>query len=260
MSGPPVVMSTSECEDRRTPWPMRRASTSRVTSLRSTGPPKRDEFRSRSPKPPKARRSAILSSPRTGSRPRRSGIVRGAYHFAHPRNGAATEAQAFLDTVRAHGLQAGDLLALDLETSDNLPPARVAGVRAELVRGRAPRHRAHADGVHVPGLRPGGQLRRSGSLPTVDRGAVRPGRAACRAQPVVDVEVSPVRDGPGRQQHGRRGRVQRGHRRPEEVRQSSAHTQGGGRSAERVPEQRRQRRHPHRHPAGQREADRIRLR
>ena len=54
------------------------------------------------------------------------GIVRGAYHFAHPKNGAATEAQAFLDTVRAHGLQAGDLLALDLETSDNLSPARVA--------------------------------------------------------------------------------------------------------------------------------------
>ncbi len=33
------------------------------------------------------------------------GIVRGAYHFAHPKNGAATESQAFLDVVRAHGLQ-----------------------------------------------------------------------------------------------------------------------------------------------------------
>jgi lysozyme len=54
------------------------------------------------------------------------GIVRGAYHFAHPRNGAATDSQAFLATVRAHGLQAGDLLALDLETSDGLSPARVA--------------------------------------------------------------------------------------------------------------------------------------
>jgi lysozyme len=54
------------------------------------------------------------------------GIVRGAYHFAHPRNGAATEARAFLGTVRAHGLNAGDLLALDLEVSDGLGPARVA--------------------------------------------------------------------------------------------------------------------------------------
>lgn len=54
------------------------------------------------------------------------GIVRGAYHFAHPANGAATEAQAFLAVVEAHGLKAGDLLALDLETADGLSPARVA--------------------------------------------------------------------------------------------------------------------------------------
>jgi lysozyme len=54
------------------------------------------------------------------------GIVRGAYHFAHPSNGAATEAQAFLAVVGARGLKAGDLLALDLETSDNLSPARVS--------------------------------------------------------------------------------------------------------------------------------------
>jgi lysozyme len=54
------------------------------------------------------------------------GIVRGAYHFAHPANGAATEARAFVDQVRAHGLNPGDLLALDLETTDNLSPARVS--------------------------------------------------------------------------------------------------------------------------------------
>jgi lysozyme len=54
------------------------------------------------------------------------GIVRGAYHFGHPGNGAAIEARAFLDVVRAHGLQAGDLLALDLEASDGLSPARVS--------------------------------------------------------------------------------------------------------------------------------------
>lgn len=54
------------------------------------------------------------------------GIVRGAYHFGHPSNGAANDSRAFVDTVRAHGLQAGDLLALDLETSDGLSPERVA--------------------------------------------------------------------------------------------------------------------------------------
>ena len=54
------------------------------------------------------------------------GIVRGAYHFAHPKNGAANDSRAFLDTVDAHGLQAGDLLALDLETTDGLSPQRVA--------------------------------------------------------------------------------------------------------------------------------------
>ena len=54
------------------------------------------------------------------------GIVRGAYHFGHPRNGAAVDAAAFLAVVRAHGLAAGDLLALDLETTDGLPPAQVS--------------------------------------------------------------------------------------------------------------------------------------
>ncbi len=60
------------------------------------------------------------------ARAKELGLVRGAYHFAHPGNGAATEARAFLDVVQAHGLNAGDLLALDLETSDGLSPARVA--------------------------------------------------------------------------------------------------------------------------------------
>lgn len=54
------------------------------------------------------------------------GIVRGAYHFAHPRNGAASDSRAFLAVVRAQGLSSGDLLALDLETTDGLAPAQVA--------------------------------------------------------------------------------------------------------------------------------------
>ncbi len=54
------------------------------------------------------------------------GIVRGAYHFAHPKDGAATDARAFLAVVRAQGLAPGDMLALDLEVSDGLAPAQVA--------------------------------------------------------------------------------------------------------------------------------------
>ncbi len=54
------------------------------------------------------------------------GFVRGAYHFGHPKDGAGASAQAFLAAVRAQGLERGDLLALDLETTDGLGPAQVA--------------------------------------------------------------------------------------------------------------------------------------
>lgn len=54
------------------------------------------------------------------------GVVRGAYCFAHPSDGAASNAAHFLSVVRGQGLNAGDLLALDLEVSDGLAPARVA--------------------------------------------------------------------------------------------------------------------------------------
>lgn len=54
------------------------------------------------------------------------GMVRGAYHFAHPANNAVTEAQHFLSVVRARGLHDGDLLALDLEDADGKPAAHVA--------------------------------------------------------------------------------------------------------------------------------------
>jgi lysozyme len=48
-----------------------------------------------------------------------SGLVRGAYHFAHPDdNKAEDEAKFFLDTIQQQvgALQQGDFLALDLET------------------------------------------------------------------------------------------------------------------------------------------------
>ena len=54
------------------------------------------------------------------------GFVRGAYHFAHPSDGAKASAQAFLAAVRARGLNRDDMLALDLETTDGLAPAQVA--------------------------------------------------------------------------------------------------------------------------------------
>lgn len=54
------------------------------------------------------------------------GIVRGAYCLGHPRDGAAANAEHFVSVVRARGLEAGDLLALDLEVSDGLAPAQVA--------------------------------------------------------------------------------------------------------------------------------------
>lgn len=45
-----------------------------------------------------------------------AGLVRGAYHYAHPNlNPPELEANYFLEVIQAGGLQAGDLLALALE-------------------------------------------------------------------------------------------------------------------------------------------------
>src|SRR5262249_55123150 len=48
----------------------------------------------------------------------KKGIVRGAYHFGHPRNNPIAEANFFLATVNAQPAKPGDLLVLDLETTD----------------------------------------------------------------------------------------------------------------------------------------------
>jgi len=48
----------------------------------------------------------------------KKGIVRGAYHFAHPANDPIAEAEHFLTMVNAHPAKPGDLLVLDLETTD----------------------------------------------------------------------------------------------------------------------------------------------
>ncbi|MFD9948041.1 glycoside hydrolase family 25 protein [Nonomuraea sp. NPDC059023] len=58
---------------------------------------------------------------------RESWIVSGAYHFGRPKGDPAEHARHFLRTVQAAGgLRRGDLIALDLETNDGLPPDRVA--------------------------------------------------------------------------------------------------------------------------------------
>lgn len=54
------------------------------------------------------------------------GMVRGAYHFGRPLNSATKDAEHFLTVVRRGGLETGDLLALDLETTDGATPDAVA--------------------------------------------------------------------------------------------------------------------------------------
>ncbi|HEU5031806.1 MAG TPA: GH25 family lysozyme [Spirillospora sp.] len=49
---------------------------------------------------------------------RQNGLVRGAYHYGHPKNAPVREADHFLSAVTSAGLQPGDLLMLDLETTD----------------------------------------------------------------------------------------------------------------------------------------------
>ncbi|HLU73798.1 MAG TPA: GH25 family lysozyme [Nonomuraea sp.] len=46
------------------------------------------------------------------------GVVRGAYHFGHPKNDPVAEADFFLSVVESQPAKKGDLLALDLETTD----------------------------------------------------------------------------------------------------------------------------------------------
>jgi lysozyme len=49
---------------------------------------------------------------------RDEGLIRGAYHFAHPNDDVTTEAAHFLAVVKAAGLLPGDFLVLDLETTN----------------------------------------------------------------------------------------------------------------------------------------------
>lgn len=89
------------------------------------------------------------------------GVVRGAYHFGHPAHDPVVEAEHFLTVVRAHGLEDGDLLALDLETTDGRAVSAVAAwartwcTHVQQRTGRKPlvyTYVSYARGGHCAGL------------------------------------------------------------------------------------------------------------
>ncbi|MEW9533773.1 glycoside hydrolase family 25 protein [Microbispora sp. NPDC049125] len=55
----------------------------------------------------------------------KKGIVRGVYHYGHPSNDPIAEADYFLSVVNEQPSKPGDLLVLDLETSDDESVAHV---------------------------------------------------------------------------------------------------------------------------------------
>ncbi|MBP2703938.1 hypothetical protein JOL79_08970 [Microbispora sp. RL4-1S] len=55
----------------------------------------------------------------------KKGIVRGVYHYGHPANNPIAEADHFLSVVNSQPARPGDLLVLDLETSDGQSVERV---------------------------------------------------------------------------------------------------------------------------------------
>lgn len=57
---------------------------------------------------------------------REAGLVRGAYHFARPDSDPRDDAGKFVAVVKAAGLKATDLLALDLETGNGLTASQNA--------------------------------------------------------------------------------------------------------------------------------------
>ncbi|MDP9842647.1 glycoside hydrolase family 25 protein [Streptosporangium lutulentum] len=68
----------------------------------------------------------------------KKGIVRGAYHFGHPADNPITEADFFLSVVNSQPAKPGDLLVLDLETTDGRSVSEVnAWAKAWLARVQA---------------------------------------------------------------------------------------------------------------------------
>jgi lysozyme len=72
------------------------------------------------------------------------GVFRFAYHFFRPGLDPATQAEFFIDTVKAQGLGPGDNLVMDFETTDGLPVIHVsfaAWVFAHSISNRVHNHR-----------------------------------------------------------------------------------------------------------------------
>lgn len=65
---------------------------------------------------------------------RAEGKVRGAYHFFHPADSPAVQAQFFYSTVSAHGLVAGDMLAADVEILAGADSTEDYGTQAAAAR------------------------------------------------------------------------------------------------------------------------------
>lgn len=59
------------------------------------------------------------------------GVLRGAYHFAHPGSDAKAQAAYFVAFVHGHGLNVHDVLVLDLEVADGLSAPTVASWAVE---------------------------------------------------------------------------------------------------------------------------------
>lgn len=57
---------------------------------------------------------------------RAEGLIRFAYHFAHPNRDPAEQARYFSDYVRAHGLDPHDHFVVDLETAFGIEPIDVS--------------------------------------------------------------------------------------------------------------------------------------
>lgn len=58
-------------------------------------------------------------------------VVRMAYHFFHPSVSVPGQVRFFLDSVKNAGLESGDMLMLDLESTDGMPAMEVAAAARE---------------------------------------------------------------------------------------------------------------------------------
>jgi GH25 family lysozyme M1 (1,4-beta-N-acetylmuramidase) len=77
----------------------------------------------------KATEGTALTDPqftRNWAQMKTHGLLRGAYHFAHPNLNAPAQAKYFVGVVKAQGLEGNDSLVLDLETLDGLGPSAVS--------------------------------------------------------------------------------------------------------------------------------------